>query len=517
MRRSIGLVPCALLFLSLAGCKVTREDIDTWMGTQKGPGKIVAVLLADKYEDDLRTYAGLALVRMEPRENLDGVAELQAAVAQLEPEDERRRIVDLMVPGMQRLMRGEDAPQAGGAEADSVPPRQIRAKDAAFLLIPYASPAKRQELIDSVVDWFVVDFNQRNLAGNYTADQVVRQLGAPAASRLVNAMNARLPQQALVKLAELIATLGDDETKQRAAERLVAIETEMEGREFLDWLKQRLMEQVREREPNAQVDDARLTNAAEINRENFITLGVLPAMKHLNSQRAVQDRLLAIAQSQGDTGAIVVRRGTALLALEGGTRADQVDAILEIALVPNPPPRENRDFDRLRDAAFDRLSDTRSTTVLSRLWQVFTETENWVMRWRVGTLILTLGGHEVVPQFFERLDDESYAREELHDYGERLSQMRTPQVELINTQLQSEQWFDRVIALYFWEKHATANDISHISGLEGDSAATSGEHWPEDQNTVGEVAHHVANQVRQRLREAAQRARGSEGSGARTE
>src|SRR6185503_1640003 len=161
--------------------------------------------------DDLRTYAGLALVRMEPREGLDGVAELQAAVSQVEPEEERTRIVDLMVPGLIRLMRGEDAPQAGG-NGEAAPPRQIRAKDAAFLLIPYASAAKRGELTDAVVDWFVVDFNGRNLAGNYTAEQVVRQLGAPAASRLVNAMTARLPQQALVKLAELIATLGDRDT-----------------------------------------------------------------------------------------------------------------------------------------------------------------------------------------------------------------------------------------------------------------------------------------------------------------
>lgn len=251
MRRLLVPVLTALACLSVAGCKVTQEDIDYWTGTQKGPGKIVAVLLADKYEDELRAYAGLALVQMEPRpatdtqEAVDGVSELQAAVRQL-PEDTRARLVDTMTPQLIRMMRGEDAP---AAEGEGVPRRQVRAKDAAFLLIPYASDAHRQELSDAVVDWFTVDFNGRSLEGNYSAEQVVRQLGAPAASRLVNAMSARLPQQALVKVAELIATLGDRPTKQRAATRLVEIEREMEGEEFTNWLKDRLREQLRAQNP----------------------------------------------------------------------------------------------------------------------------------------------------------------------------------------------------------------------------------------------------------------------------
>ena len=68
-----------LLWLSISvlmlvgGCKVTSEDIEYWKGTVKGPGKIVAVMLADKYPMELRTQAALALVDME-RPDRDGTA-----------------------------------------------------------------------------------------------------------------------------------------------------------------------------------------------------------------------------------------------------------------------------------------------------------------------------------------------------------------------------------------------------------------------------------------------------------
>ena len=500
MRRTILPALIALSCVALAGCKVTSEDIDNWTGTVKGPGKIVAVLLADKYEDELRAYAGIALVKMEPREDVDGVAELQAAVRQL-PEDVRPRLVDRMVPDLIGMMRGEDAPQAA-EEGETVPRRQVRAKDAAFLLVPYASDERRRELTDAVVDWFVVDFNGRSLEGNYSAEQVVRQLGAPAASRLVSALNARLPQGALVKLSELIASLGDRETKQRAAARLVEIEREMESAEFLDWLKERLREQMRaQREgQEGQVDEARVALAAGLNRENFITLGALPAMKHLNDQRVVQDRLLEIARQAVDEPAIGARRIKALQAMENGVRADQVEALLDIAL-DDPTARvpvAALGGGRPDDYAFDRIADARATSAIPRLWPVFDATEDWRMRWRVGKLILTLGGNEVVQQFFEHLTDPEYAQEELHNYGERISQMRPPPTDFINTQLRSAQWFDRAIALYFWEKRATAEDIARITALEGDTARTAGANW-RDQDTLGKVAAAVARTVRARL------------------
>ncbi|MCA9606387.1 MAG: hypothetical protein KC619_12360 [Myxococcales bacterium] len=508
--RYVAPVISLLLCFMAAGCKVTTEDIDYWMGTQKGPGKIVAVLLADKYEDDLRVYAGLALVRMEPRppstgsDPIDGVTELQAAVRRL-PEDTRHRLVDMMAPELIRMMRGEDTPQA--SETEGIPPLQIRAKDAAFLVLPYAGEEAGNQLRDEIVDWFAHDFNGRNLAGNFSAEQVVRQLGAPAASRLVNAMNAQLPVQALVKVAELISTLGSTQTKEAAATRLVEIEREMESEEYTNDLMERLRTQLRAtRGQDAEINEDQVRAAAVLNRENFITLGALPAMKHLNDQRVIQDRLLEMAQRTEVEGLaapkIEDRRVKALQAMEGGVRRDQVDALLDLALNDASPVA-------VKDYAFDRVADSRSTAAITRLWPVFRDTEDWRIRWRVGTLILTLGGNDVVQEFFNNLSDPGFAREELHGYGERLASMRPPPTEFVLGQLTSQDWQDRCVALYFLERRAEQADIARITALEGDAAETHGEHW-EEQTTVGRVAAAVAGAVRERLGQGSQD--GDEGS-----
>ena len=98
----------ALALLALAtGCKVTSDDVEHWKGTVKGPGKIVAVVLAEKYPMELRMRAALALVEME-RSDVDGLAELQRALQRL-PEATQREMIDGITPGLIPLMQGQGA------------------------------------------------------------------------------------------------------------------------------------------------------------------------------------------------------------------------------------------------------------------------------------------------------------------------------------------------------------------------------------------------------------------------
>lgn len=475
-------------FAMLAGCAVTTEDIDTWRGTVRGPGKIKAVLLSDRYADELRLHAGLALVVMEPRQDVEGVNELQSALRQLD-EATRRRIVDGMTPGLLSLMRGDGQEQV--EEGGAPPPLQVRAKDASFLVLQYASPEPQGQLTDGVVGWFVQDFNGRSLAGNFSAEQVVRQLGAPAAQRLVDAMNARIPQQALVKIAELVAALGTPDTKTRAAERLVQIEREMGGAEFGAWLGERIRAQLSS--GGGTVDEARLNAAVALNREQFITQGALPAMHHLAEQASVSNRLLEMATTAATPED---RRVVALQAMEGRVRPDQNTALLALALDQATPVR-------VRDYAFDRIADSRSREAIPQLWPLATtpDTTQWRQRWRVGSLILTLGGADIVPEWLGRLPsgrDVRFAREELHGYATRLAAMRPEPDALMTAQLASPNWWNRAIALYYFEDRGGESDLARIQAMTGDTTATQGEHW-EEHDTVGKIAQDVVTAIRERM------------------
>lgn len=492
------------LFLAFAaiasvGCKVTADDIETWKGTVKGPGKIVAVMLSDSYPIELRTSAAVALVEMEPRhspEPLDGIAELQNAIGQLDDET-RRQVIDGMVPRLEALMVGGDSAEsdAGGPPPDM----QVRAKDASYLLIGTAEGQNRDRLITAVVQWYVADFNGRNLAGNYSAEQIIRSLGAQAASMLVDALNSHMPQPALVKLAELISQLGDDETKGRAAARLVEIEQDMEGDGFMTWLKEEVVNAMRAQNPDAEINQARVDAVANLNRENFINDGALPAMKHLAAQDVVRERLVTIAATQsGANDPLTTRRQRALQALEGNAVEAHLDRLLPLALSADTPVP-------VRDYAFDRVGDIRSARAVPQMWPLIEDgsDDNQRIRWRAAEMVLQIGGNDVVAEFFQRLpkeDGTKYEPEELEGYATRMSQMNPPPTRIVRGQLSSPQWFGRVIALRYFERKGEESDVRAMRRLRRDNANVVGTAWERIEiDTVGKVAESAIEGLQERL------------------
>lgn len=484
----VGVLALALA-AAATGCKVNAVDVDTWKGTMKGPGKIVAVILAEKYDIALRTHAALALVQME-RQDVDGVAELQHALQSLPPET-RAQIVDGLAPGLEALMKtGSKSPDEN---AEGPEPQQIRAKDAAFLLTSQASPAAREALIKAVVTWYVEDFNGRSLAGNFSAEQVVRALGAPAAAILVDALSTELPQQALVKLSELIGQLGNAEGKAKAGQRLVAIEREMEGDKFLGWLKAKIKEQMAS--SGAAPDEGRVAKVAELNRQNFIVDGSIPALKYLADQKEVSDRLLEIASTAGADQKITDRRTRALQALEGKVNKSHLQQLLALALdAANPVP--------VRDYAFDRVGDIRSPEAIPPMWALIADAKDGRLRWRAGELVLALGGPGVISEFLGKLPggDTEFAPEELEGYASRMGQMTPLPVETLRAQLGSPNWWQRVIAIKFFERKGVAADVARLSKLAGDGAEPKGKGWSKGL-TVGKVAQAAATALQERVKQ----------------
>jgi hypothetical protein len=472
---------------TLGGCKVTTEDVDVWKGTVKGPGKMVAVMLAEKYDVPLRAYAGLALVDME-RQDVDGVAELDHTLTQLQPET-RDKIVDELTPGLIELMDKPVEDQSTDPNAGP-PTRQIRAKDAAFLTINHAKPEARAKLTDAVVGWYTKDFNGRSLSGNYSAEQVVRALGSAAARRLVEALSARLPQQALTKLSELIGQLGSDETKKAAGDKLVQIELEMESAPFLAWLKGQIQDQLGAKEA------AKIDKMAALNQDKFIIEGALSAMRHLADQPAVANRLLQIAATE--SAELTDRRVRALQAMEGKARKEHLDALLALALNPNSPPS-------VRDYAFDRVGDIRDPRAIPQMWTLVQDTKDQRLRWRAGELVLQIGGQGVLEEFLSKLPsdgDPEYEAAELEGYASRMGQMAPLPRDVALRLLDSPRWFDKIIALNFFQRKGTAADEAALQKLTGSSIPVKGKTW-EKSDTVGVVAKEAVEGLRGRLKESA--------------
>jgi len=478
--------------MACAGCKVTETDLEYWRGTAKGPVKIAAVMSADKYDMDLRTRAAMALVEMD-RQDVDGITELQNGLSALD-DAERKQIISGMVPMLEQAMKSS-------AQADSDAPataKQIRTKDAAFLLISTADAQTKERLTKAVVNWYVEDFEGRSLSGAHSAEQVIRALGAPAATSVVETLQSKLASPALVKITELINDVGDASTKTKAAKKLVAIEQEMEGDAFLKWLESEVKKQLDKDKKST--DAAHLTKVAELNRTKFIVEGALPAMKNLAKEKEIADRLLQIASTPGNDSQTQMRVA-ALQALEGSTNKSQLQQVLALALDPKSPIS-------VRDYAFDRVGDIRSYEAIAPMWPLVESAKDDRLRWRAGELVLAIGGNSVLSQFFAKLpsgDKVEYPPEELEGYAARMGQISPLPTAALKAQLDSPDWWNRVIALNFFIRRGTKADLASLQGLTNDSAKVKGKGWEKDE-TVGGVAKKAITAMQERLAEGSSQA-----------
>jgi HEAT repeat protein len=425
------------------------------------------------------------------RQDVDGIAELQRAMQSLD-EASRSQIISSMAPDLEIMMQ-DPADSKADDLATGPKPRQVRAKDAAFLLVPFADQQTREKLTKSIIGWYVKDFQGRSLTGNYSAEQIVRSLGAPAATILTEALSAKLTQQTIIKIAELISQLGTQQAKLKAGQALIEIENEMESDAFLKWISDEIEKQMVEEKEKP--DPAKLQKAAELNRHNFIVDGALPAMKYLASQKAVADRLIEIASTASNDARIVERRVRALQALEGNSTKEHLKHLLSLALSSETPLA-------VRDYAFDRVGDIRSPEAIPPMWPLVQDAKNQRLRWRAGELVLGIGEPSVLGQFFRSLPsdrDVTYEPEELEGYASRMSQMSPLPVEVARTQLSSPYWWNRVIAIHFFERRGTKEDIARLKKLTKDDTKVQGKGWKND-DTVGKVAERTIAAMQERLK-----------------
>lgn len=449
----------------LMGCRVAESDVKRWETTQRGPHKLVAVVTHDKYSWELRTDAALSLIRMPPRGGVrQGISFLidkykdeagephEGALNQI-PEDGRRQIVDRMAP---LLIKELEAPPPARTPEGRLPPDPtIPFKDATFAMLVHEPPLvsnekTRADLKAALTKWAAVGFEDRieNGSQQFGLEQMMRFLGADSVRTLPGIINENASR--IDRIANLINEVGDEPTKLKASEALVALATKYNSKEWLD-AQTKVVKESNGRN-NIKADDNQVAGQVDKIQERNLTEAVFPAMKKVGGRPSI-DYLFGYAadgKHQAD------RRKLALAALEG--RVDKnsptdLERIFAIAKNEDNP-------DAVRDVAFQRMGEFPKEQIVPKLYTLF-EPKKWKTRWVAGeTVLKTFSSTKQVPDFLARLPKTPGTKMGMTEplsFGGKIKQLPEaagdPKArDVLAPYLTSKEFGARMTALgYFWE------------------------------------------------------------------
>lgn len=167
-----------LLGVWAAACdKASHENIDKWLETTKGPGKLKDAMKNGDLDADLRAHAAQNLIRIGE----------EAAVFEYFEGAKPETGHAIMAKLAPRLW---DNARVDGAL--SVPDRiQSTAKDALFFLRPHADDATRGQIDTYLVDWLTGGYYKgRAESGRVRGEQILRAVGPSAGDKMIAAINA---------------------------------------------------------------------------------------------------------------------------------------------------------------------------------------------------------------------------------------------------------------------------------------------------------------------------------------
>ncbi|MBW2263506.1 MAG: hypothetical protein JRG91_16205, partial [Deltaproteobacteria bacterium] len=201
-------VAIALVILA-SGCSVKPEDLEKWKTTQKGPDKLTAVLLDDKYDADLRAVAAVALADIGEFAQWDM---LEKSFKVIE-EPQRSQIIDAIVPSVEKMM-------TEGTEPPSPPLQsQVSGKDLAHLVYPYSQGESKSKIEDLLVAWCVADFNHRFFIGRKSIDIIIMDVGEKAAGPMVDLLGP--DSEVYDKVTEYLDKIATEEIQHKAGATLI--------------------------------------------------------------------------------------------------------------------------------------------------------------------------------------------------------------------------------------------------------------------------------------------------------
>lgn len=179
IHRASLIVVAVLLALVAAACgdKVSHENLDKWMQTEKGPGKIKDALKDTGIDPDLSAHAAENLLIIRDDGAVREAFEKMAA-------DRRAKVLAKLVPRLWALARIE-------GELTGANDQQTAAKDLLVDLRAFADGAAKQQIDGYLIEWYTGGYYEgRAVLGRWNGAQVMRAIGKAAGPAMVKAANA---------------------------------------------------------------------------------------------------------------------------------------------------------------------------------------------------------------------------------------------------------------------------------------------------------------------------------------
>jgi hypothetical protein len=457
----------AFAALPMGGCRVNDEDVHRWESTARGPDKLSAVLLHDKYDVPLRVEAALSLIRMKPRQGRRvGITLVVDTLSQVTPEA-RQQIIAKLVPEI--IDELKKAPPVGQAGQPSPPDGSYPYKDAAYAMLNaertviVADEALKQNLKQALIDWAMADFEHRldNRTQSYGMEQLLRFLGAPSVVGLPKLMTRDAKH--LDQMAALVSELGDPKTKDAASAALVAIAKYVNSDEWTK-VKTPELQAANAASKLAPTEKQFAAQLAQYQDEDLFR--VFGAMRKVGGRPAVDFCLgFADAKEQGEK-----RRVAALAALEGRldrNNPEDIKRILKIAATDAP--------DTVLDQAFRRIGEMPRERVVDDLYKMLKIDTKWKIRRAAAMTVLKMSTVKNIDEFMGKLPEgaaKGFSIGEPLSYGAGIGDLKdgSPRDAV-------KKWFTtgsaaaRTTAIAYYYTYGTSADLGVVQPLEGEKEA----------------------------------------------
>jgi hypothetical protein len=465
----------------VSGCAVGESDVTRWEGTEHGPYKLVAVVTHDKYSWPLRTKAAIALAEMPARGGQrKGIAflvdkykdeegdEKEGAIAVL-PDDARRQIVNGMAPTLIEKMK---LPAPKPDKDGRLPPDlSVPYKDMAFAMLSHeptlvTDEKTKADVIAALIDWGQSDFENRidNGSQQFGLEQMMRFIGSTSVKKLPNFITDEAYR--IDRMSALVADIGDDETKKRAGDALVALAKTINSPEWV--AKQKKIVVDHNNAQGAKATDAQVAVQLQQIQDRRLNEEIFPAMKKVGG-RAIVDYLLGFAADGKNSDD---RRKTALAALEGRVDKNNPQDLQRVFDIC----KDEAAGDAVKDVAFQRLAEFPKEQIVPKLWTLF-EPKKWKLRWVAGELVLKTETTKDVPEFMRHLPKSAGVKQGMTEglaYGGAIAKMeptagQPKPIEVIRPYLNSPDIGPRLAAIGFFFQGKKA-DQSNLAGMVDDKS-----------------------------------------------